>query len=69
MCVYALHYLLTTILFQTSEKMWDSSASESNDYIHNGEQINRLVAGIKVVTQTGSTSDWLKLIRNCLDWK
>lgn len=38
-------------------KMWDFPVSESTDYIHNGEQINRLVAGIKVVTQTGSTSE------------
>lgn len=38
-------------------KMWDSAVSESTDYIHNGEQINHLVAGIKVVTQTGSTSE------------
>lgn len=38
-------------------KMWDLTVSESTDYIHNGEQINHLVAGIKVVTQTGSTSE------------
>lgn len=49
--------------------MWDFTVSESTDYIHNGEQINHLVAGIKVVTQTGSTLEQLKLIRNCLDWK
>lgn len=37
--------------------MCDFTVSKSTDYIHNGEQINHLVAGIKVVTQTGSTSE------------
>lgn len=37
--------------------MWDFTVSEGTDYIYNGEQINHLVAGIKVVTQTGSTSE------------
>lgn len=58
------HYMyIYSILFTKNHfisdirKMWDLTVSESTDYIHNGEQINHLVAGIKVVTQTGSTSE------------
>lgn len=56
-CTHTLYYLLTTTFISDIRKMCDFTVSKSTDYIHNGEQINHLVAGIKVVTQTGSTSE------------
>lgn len=57
MCMYSLLLFTNNHFISDSRKMWDSAVSETTDYVHNGEQINHLVAGIKVVTQTGSTSE------------
>lgn len=57
MCMYSLLLFTNNHFISDRRKMWDSAVSETTDYVHNGEQINHLVAGIKVVTQTGSTSE------------
>lgn len=57
-CIYRHSILFTNNRFISNiVKTWDSAESESTDYIHNAAQVNHLVAGIKVVTQTGSTSE------------